>query len=397
MARTLIFRDEKAGYYLGEFPRDALVGFVNTFRGIRRKLCSIADVDCLPVEQRQDYLGRMYQIKQLEIINGKTIEANKAKKSRQTKRNQTVLDAKNMWIKELEITNSPKTLVMYEQSLQLYVAACGNHPLKNLERQHGIDFLAHLKKCPGQTKGSKMAPTTQKKHLRQFKVFLTWAYDNEIIDKLIRIKSPRTQKKDMETFTLDELTVLKNALLDGIENASSKAEKIKYTNLFRAFMLATTTLLRVAPIWSLQLHNIDLEKRVIKIRDNEKIAFKNKSMKWPNKPINEDLYNFLKQDLENRGPKEKYYLDKGDGSLWRWDRGDISRQMSIVCKSAGLPKLKPFHEGMRATLITELLKGGMKVEVVQMLADHSNIATTLLYNNTRTTSQELAAQELPHL
>jgi integrase len=104
-------------------------------------------------------------------------------------------------------------------------------------------------------------------------------------------------------------------------------------NLYRSFMLATNCLMRVGAIYALPLDAIDLEARVIRVRDVPELGWKNKGSKWPNKPISQRLYEFLKEDLANR-----------------------------------------------------LLNDGESPQKVQQLADHADIQTTMRYYNTREAS-----------
>lgn len=396
MARKLI--TVRGDSYVGEFPHDVSIGWVNGRRGIRRTLCKITDIDHLSDGQKIQRLNDLYHLKQHELRHAQVIQEDQAKKAKQARKKITVADAKKLWLSDLKITNTDKTAEMYARSIDYYVSACGNHELAAISRSHNTKFLAFLSGPISKgNKSIKLSAETQKKHVRHLKTFLAWAYDHEIIDRMIRLKSPKSPKKDMETFTIPELDKLGSFLKEKIKNAEKESDKEKYINLYRAYMLATNTLLRVGAIWSLKLENIDLEKRILRIRDVAELKFKNKGLKWPNKPINDELYDFLKTDLEQRDKREKFFLDKGDGNLWRSDRGDISRQMSIVCNECGLPKIKPFHWGMRATLITELLNKGVDPHVVQMLADHSSLSTTLMYRNTRTINQVIAANHISEL
>jgi integrase len=200
----------------------------------------------------------------------------------------------------------------------------------------------------------------------------------------------------MEVFSIAQLERLKVQLLTQIEEADTPRKKVNAVNLLRAFNMATSCLMRIGAIGAQELKNIDLEKRVVKIRDVPALEWKNKGYKWPNKPINKAFYEFLEQDLANRGKKEKYYLDDGHGNTWYSHVSDISSAMSKACKAAGLPEgVKPFHWGMRAALITWLLNAGEKPQKVQQLADHASLQTTMKYYNTREASQREAVDNLP--
>ncbi len=159
--------------------------------------------------------------------------------------------------------------------------------------------------------------------------------------------------------------------------------------------MARHTLLRVGHIWSLKLDCIDLEHEQIRIRENIELDWKPKGMKWPNKHINETLMKFLKDDLANRDPSERYFLDKGNGRPWYANHENLSKPMREACNELGLPQsVKPFHWGIRATYITWLLNEGVDPVKVQHLADHSDLSTTMKYFNTRHSNQKSAADFL---
>ena len=120
-------------------------------------------------------------------------------------------------------------------------------------------------------------------------------------------------------------------------------------------------------------------------------------MKFPNKPINDHLFEFLKDDLSKRSPKEKWYLDKGNGEQWLKERGNISIYAAKIFTAIGLPRIKPFHHGMRATMITWLLHNGTDPKEVQQLADHNELTTTMKYFNARTIDQTKATNNIPEL
>ena len=161
--------------------------------------------------------------------------------------------------------------------------------------------------------------------------------------------------------------------------------------------MCTQALLRVGAVWSLRLDRIKLSRRIIQIRDNTKLNWVNKANKWPDKPINDRLYQFLEQDLKNRSAHEVYFLDNGKGQPWCSSISYMGTSMKKVQMELGLPDVKPFHHAFRATMITELLAQGTSPVAVQMLADHSNLSTTMKYLNQRKINQQIAAADIPEI
>jgi len=381
--RKIIFKQHNN--WVGEFEPEG--GWQAGRRGIRRALCKIAQLEHLSAERRAIELTRLYNIRRRETLNKAESERKKKQKQVTLKKNMTVTQAKQLWSEEIAIHLSKVTIRDYRKSVDLYLDAVGNHTLREFSKQHSNCFIRHLQSLYTNT-------TTQNRHVRHFRVFINWAIDEEIIVKRIKIKSPPVKKKDMETFSLAHLAKLKNSLTTNLDEAESPSEERVYKNLLRAYTLATATLLRIGAIWSLKLENIDMDERIIRIKDNPELKWQNKQHKNPNKPISDKLYDFLSEDLTTRSPNERYFLDRGCGFSWLRDCGNVSRYMSRYCQKIGLPALKPFHWGMRATLITSLLNKGVPPHEVQQLADHSNIKTTMLYYNSRTANQYKTVNKL---
>ena len=201
----------------------------------------------------------------------------------------------------------------------------------------------------------------------------------------------------MDTYEVADLTRARLLLEKRLAEYTRPKDIIAARNMLRALMLATQTILRLGAIWSLPLSAIDMKRRVIRIQEVKALGWVPKKMKFPNKPINDTLFKFLQQDLASRSPREKWFLDKGDGSQWHLDKSNISHYAAALFKELGLPRIKPFHHAFRATMITHLLNHGTKPTDVQQLADHSSLATTMKYFNTRKASQDAATSNLPEL
>ncbi|KEQ15695.1 hypothetical protein GZ77_03745 [Endozoicomonas montiporae] len=319
------------------------------------------------------------------------------KKQKADKRRMTVQQARDLWKDELSVTNDDKTVKLYVRSVDYYLKALGNHEVRDFNRGSNVKFIKHLKQLPGKQAGSTMAPASQNMHVRHLGIFLRWCYAHEIIDKRHELKMPQVPKKDMETYSVSELGKAKSLIIKRMDEYTRPKDLCAINNMYRAFMLATNTLLRLGAIWSLPLSAIDLKQRIIRIRNVPELKWQPKKMKFPNKPINDQLFEFLKQDLAGRSRREKWFLDKGDGSQWLTDSSNISHYAAKIFNDVGLPYIKPFHWGFRATMTTHLLNEGVKPQIVQQLADHSSLATTMSYFNSRTVDQREATNAIPEI
>lgn len=394
MSRKLY--EKVRGNYVGIFPPPG--GWQPGRKGIRRTLCKIDEIDHFDEMNRTIRLTEMYSRKAREI-NDEHHKKEEARKKREQRKRWTVNQAMELWLTSVRAGCSEKTVKMYKRSLNIYVKACGNHEMLDYDFQKFDLFKVYLRD-EATYRGRKLAKTTIHTHARHFKNFIIFCYDKGVIDKREKLKMPELPKKDMETLSLKDIKKLKRFIVTQIsiyEMEGDHKKVVDFKNMMRAFMLATQMISRLGAIWSLTLKNIDLKEKMVYVRDNPELGWKNKFNKWPNKPINDDLYEFLIKDLSERKACERYYLDKGNGQPWYSDQGDISTMASDIFKELNLPSIKPFHWGMRATMITELLLSGVDPYCVQQLADHDSIKTTMLYLNKRKVKQKKAADGIARL
>ena len=103
--------------------------------------------------------------------------------------------------------------------------------------------------------------------------------------------------------------------------------------------------MRRGEIYSLPLRNIDLAARRIYIQPiNEdggtdfnhkpiQVKFRPKAGEGVDyQPIVDYLYPFLEEDLANRKPEEKWFLDKGDGSVWYASPDGMTKGIKRILK-----------------------------------------------------------------
>ena len=396
MSRKLF--SQRGSTWVGEFPPEG--GWQKGRRGVRRKLCSAASLTHLSDIDRQLRLMDLYQKVQRDLLRDQERQKEIQRQERKDRRSWTVQRSGAHWLESAATDNTEITIKDYKRTIALYIEACGNHPLKEFSRQHYDKFLKHLKKQRGKQPGSTMAADTRNKFARQLQVFLNWAYEMEIIDRVQKLKKPKTPKKDMDTYEPEDLIKIRGRIEQRLERAvidGNRREILNMKNAMRVWWLATYSLMRLGALWSLKLESINLDRGTIHIKSNPDLEWENKKKKWPIKPISPKLESFLKDDLANRGRREKYFLDKGNGLPWYRFRGDISKLFGELCEECNLPKLKPLHHGFRATMITKLLNDDADPQTVQQLADHDDLATTLTYRDSRKTKQQKAADHLNNL
>ena len=392
--RKLFFKASTG--WMGEFMPKS--GWQAGKRGIRKKLIAFKDCSHLSGKDLKHLLVSLYQKQQQDILEASDKKKEAIKNEKQRLKQLTVNEARDKYLLELkQLGKSNGTISYYSKSINLYIKSEGNHLLKKFDRDHNLNFFEFLRNYKVTVSGRTMAPATQNKHMRHVNAFLFWAYRAELVDKKFFLEKASVPDQDMETYDLDDLMRAKALIEQRIHTYTKPQSLCAAKNMLRAFMMATHTVLRLGAIWSLPLFNIDMERKIIRIREVNELNWHPKKMKYPNKPINVILYDFLKQDLDNRNSSERWYLDRGNGQQWSKDISNISAYARAVFDELGLPRIKPFHHGFRATMITYLLGAGVKPTDVQMLADHTHLATTMKYFNSRKASQELAVSVIPDL
>lgn len=412
MSRRPMYEDKKTGNIMAEFPHDLDIGFVAGRRGVRRILCHKKELENLTDNEKIMKLNSLYTAVQIAYRSEKQNKALKQKKKKAALKSKTFSQASNEYLLEIDPNKQSRTYKEYFKSINLYKQAVDNYALKDYERQeHNIKFLKFLDAYT-KNNGQPYSASSKNKHQRHVQAFFTWCKDTELIDFDIKLKKTTVNSRDMDTYDIAQLDTLLNYIshkITSLENDLSTAKNLReekdakrglinYKNLIRVIILGQHTLIRSGAMWALRLDKIKIEKSVIEIRDNPELNWINKKKKWPDKPINPQLLEFLKHDLKARHSKEKYYLDNGTGGLWFESISDMPRFMGKVMNDAGLPEIrKPYHYGIRATMCTELLLAGENMVKVQALMDHNDINTTLSYLNRRKIDQTDAVNAIPGL
>jgi len=195
------------------------------------------------------------------------------------------------------------------------------------------------------------------------------------------IKKLRTGEREILEFSETEIKLILN-------NTKEKLMK-------DIIMLGLYTGCRLNEIINIQIGDIDLNERVIKIINKDN--FETKTGRIREIPIPEaldifDIINLSPTDhssedpelFEDPGPKniielydpKKYIFCKGNGE--RFTKSYISRKFKRILRKCRLPEKFHFH-CLRHTYATGLAKQGTGMHWVQKLMGHSNIKTTERY------------------
>lgn len=172
-----------------------------------------------------------------------------------------------------------------------------------------------------------------------------------------KIKEDQTEKR---TFTEEEFF----KLLAVADNPVMK--KICYFGFY--------TGARLGEIINLQWNDIDLTSRVITIRN--KSGFRTKTGKIRRIPIADKLFEVV--ESMKIGEPEEYLFKRMSGE--KFSKEYATNAFRRYVKKAGLPTYLHYHS-LRHTAITRMITKGVPIAVVQRVAGHANIATTLGYTH----------------
>jgi integrase/recombinase XerC len=229
---------------------------------------------------------------------------------------------------------SPRTCQFYEGYLTTFLNGI-NRPILSLTKDDIANFL-DSRRC---TPGGKHA------YFRAIRAFYRWAYEEERIPALPRMKAPKVPKPLRYSVKVDDIT----RLLDAADNVRAKL----------IISLLADTGLRRAELIGINLDDIDLERQVIKV--------------WGKG---------AKERLVRYGPHSNVLLL---GWLKEHCCGDSLLGLSAIGLTCVLKRLeqktgiKCNAHAFRRTFATQSVRNGLNVFYVQSLLGHSSLTMTRIY------------------
>jgi site-specific recombinase XerD len=172
----------------------------------------------------------------------------------------------------------------------------------------------------------------------------------------------REKQKPRRVFSEDEI----NKFLDAIDLDATLGLRDR-----TMFELAYSSGLRVSEIAKLDRGDIDLEQRMVLIREA-------KWMKDRVVPLNEVAHAFLARYLAGKNRAEAPAFS---GKAGRLGTGGIERRFRFHCAKAGLSGRGLSIHSIRHATATHLLAHGADLRYVQELLGHESIETTVTYTN----------------
>jgi integrase/recombinase XerD len=189
--------------------------------------------------------------------------------------------------------------------------------------------------------------------LRVLRTFYRWAADElDVPDATRKVKAPKVDRFRPRTFRLDELHGLLEAANDEIEYA-----------LVTVLM---ETGIRIGEAWSMTYDRIRGDEMTVDGKTGERDV-----------PLSQAVRSAL---VGVGGPKWVWVGRRGRLSV-----SGLQQMFGRLCGRAGISGAKASPHTMRHTFVTEQLRAGRPLPIVQMLAGHTQIATTMRYAHLITT------------
>lgn len=204
----------------------------------------------------------------------------------------------------------------------------------------------------------KVTNTTLENMRITFVTFWAWLEIEDYIDKnpMRKIAPIKKDTQSEKAFTSDEIEILKNA----VDNPRDKA----------IITFLASTCCRVSELCNTNIDDVDFLKREVLIHgkgNKDRIVY-----------LDDISSYYLKEYLKSRKDDNKSLFVKNKGCVERVKKNSIERLFSRLGKRTGIENVHPHR--FRSSQITNLLRRGMPIQLVQNLAGHEHINTTEKYN-----------------
>ena len=148
-------------------------------------------------------------------------------------------------------------------------------------------------------------------------------------------------------------------------------EKENNPTLTSIYSFAFYTGMRLSEIINLEWNDVDLNSRIIKVRN--KAGFTTKSKKERVIPISNVVYDIL----INLNYYSNYIFEK---NKMKFNPTYVSRKFKLCVNSTTLNQKIHFHT-LRHSFASNLVQKNVNIYTVQKLLGHSNISTTQIYSH----------------
>lgn len=252
-----------------------------------------------------------------------------------------------------------------------------HHLLPALGRRR-LDEIAtrDIEKLKAKKLAEGLAPKTVNNMLSCLGKTLRYAAENEIIDKIPRLRFVKVFDKPIDFLDFEEYERLMEA---------AKADPETYP----AILLAGDAGLRMGEVRALKWEDLDLVARRVVVQRTDYRGYMGspKGGRLRRIPLTKRLCAALKAARHLKGP---WVFCDMDGKMW--SRGEADTPLRRAYRKAGLRKIG-WHT-LRHTFCSHLAMRGAPVRTIQELAGHASLTTTMRYMHLTETAAESAIDML---
>ena len=271
-----------------------------------------------------------------------------------------------------------KSVVFYDEGLEYFANWLKGKELAKVEDLTTdviTEYQVSLREKKSRNRTGKLKNGSVNTYMRSVRVFVKWLYDEELIEKQLRL--PRRIREDNDqifVLTRDEVLDMDRAIFESI-NTPLLDDDLRVILYLRNYLIVHMMLdegLRIGEVVNLKRSDIDLEKRILYVN-------KGKGRKDRILPIAEKIFIRLDQLLDNY--REMKMEDENLFYCFKLDRiltmNTVKQYFAKLREKSGLKRLHPHI--LRHTFATSFIMSGGDVSVLKVLLGHSDIKVTQKY------------------
>lgn len=258
---------------------------------------------------------------------------------------------------------SPHTIRNYRQDLKSFYAFMEEE--KAISHKSIREFLAHLKEKGCQNK-------TLARHLSSIKSLCKYLHQEKILDEnpALLLESPKIKQSIPPVLTYQQVEQLL---------ATPDAGSLLGFRDRTIFELFYSSALRLSELVALNRKDVDVAKRLIKVKGKGKkerlIPITKTAATWIESYVNHPERFLKTKEHEAQKDDEAIFLNKHG---MRLSARSIDRNVSCYLKASGLAgKITPHT--LRHAVATHWLENGMDLKSIQQLLGHQCLSTTTIY------------------
>ena len=265
------------------------------------------------------------------------------------------------FIEQAEARLSPKSVRAYKQAYDRLIQWNNGEEIliEELNEQLFYKFINGLKK-------EMIKPASINCYLRGWRTFVNWLYNNNHIDKPIKIKMVAGQEEEFKCYSIEEIQKL-------LVKPRPKDSYVEWrTWAIVNWCLATGN--RAATVRNVQIQDVDFRRKEIRVRHT-----KNKKVQVPipmSREIQYTLKEFIKRFRSNAAPDEYLFCDVSGEQLSETALTSSIRRFNI---SRGVNNTS-IHS-LRHTFARQWLLNTGDVFKLQKILGHSTLEMTRRYCN----------------